>query len=155
MPDPSIAFQFSDNLDQNRQVIGVRISIPISAGGRAADAALARSQATLAEVAADQVRRDVEATARIDVVNARASWLQWQRFDDAAVQADAAATAVARGYEVGELSITELLLARRQQLEAQIQAEDALLNAHEARARLWLDAHRIWAPDESGFKIAR
>ena len=154
LPDPSIALQFSDNLDQNRHVIGVRVSIPIGASGRAADAALARSQATLAEVESEQVRRAVEATARIDVVNARGSWLQWQRLAEAAQQAESAANAVARGYEVGELSITDLLISRRQQLEAQLQADAALLNAHEARARLWLDAHKIWAPDESGFRVA-
>lgn len=154
IPDPSLTLQFSDNLDQNRRVVGLRVSIPIGASGRAADAALARSHAVVAEAEADQVRKDVEAAARLDVVNAHASHRQWQRYDEAATQANAAAAAVSRGYEVGELGITDLLLARRQQLDAQLQAEDALLSAHEAQARLWLDAHRIWAPDEALFRVA-
>jgi len=155
MPDPSISLQFSDNLDQNRHVVGLRVSIPIGTTGRAADAAVARGHAAVAEADAAQVGLAVEATARLDVVNARASHLRWQGMRDAAVQANAAAAAVSHGYDVGELGISELLMARRQQLDAQLQADDALLTAHEALARLWLDAHLIWAPDESGFRMAR
>jgi hypothetical protein len=146
--DPLIGLQFSNNMDQNRQVVGVRVAIPLGYSNRSADASLARSAAAIAAADADQVRGRVDATARLDLVNARSAYLQWERLASVARQSTAAADSVGRAYTVGELGMSELLAARRQALDAQLLAGAAQLTAHETHARLKLDAHELWALDE-------
>jgi outer membrane protein TolC len=114
--------------------------------GRSADAALARSQAAVAAAESEQARRSVEAAAKVDLLNAHSRHSQWQRLSQASAQAGAAADAIGRAYEAGELGMAELLAARRQQLDARLEAATASLDAHEALARLRLDAHQVWAP---------
>ena len=48
------------------------------------------------------------------------------------------------GYELGEGSLAEVLLARRQALEAEQAAVVAVFEAAELRYRLLLDAHALW-----------
>lgn len=146
LPDPLVGLHYSDNIDQNRNVLGIRIAVPLGFSGRSADAAVARSQSAVASAEADQARRGVEAAARVDVLNVHSRLSQWQRLSQAAAQASAAADAIGRAYELGELGLAELLAVRRQQLDARLEAGTASLDAHEALARLRLDAHQVWAP---------
>ena len=146
LPDPLIGLHYSDNIDQNRRNMGVRLSIPLGVSARGAEAALARSHANIAAAESSQVRRKVESDARLDLLNARSKRSQWERLSVSAVQATAAAAAIGKAYEVGEVGMAEWLSARRQQLEASLEAGAASLSAHEAMARLRLDAHQIWAP---------
>ncbi|MEY4760391.1 MAG: hypothetical protein RLZZ200_247 [Pseudomonadota bacterium] len=146
LPDPLIGLHYSDNIDQNRSNIGLRISIPLGVAARSADAAIARSQATIASAESAQVRRSVESTARLDVLNARSMIGQWERLSSAAAKATAAADALGRAYEAGEIGVAELIAARRQQLDAKLESGAASYAAHESLARLRLDAHLVWAP---------
>ncbi len=146
--DPTVGLHFSNNIDQNRNVIGLRIAIPIGLAARGAEAAMARSTAAVAAAEAIQARHSVEGAAQRDVLNARSSYRQWERLADVARQSQAAAESVARAYAAGELGVSELLAARRQSLDAQLLATVSLLTAHESQARLQLDAHQLWALDE-------
>ena len=146
--DPTVGLHFSNNIDQNRNVIGVRIAIPIGFAARGAEAAMARSVAAGAAAEALQARHSVEGAARRDVLNARSSYRQWERLAAVAGQSSAAAESVTRAYAAGELGVAELLAARRQSLDAQLLAAVSLLTAHENQARLQLDAHQLWALEE-------
>ncbi len=148
LADPTVGLHYSNNIDQNRNVIGVRIAIPLGLAGRGAEAAMARSAAAAAAAEAIQTRNSVEGAARRDVLNARSSYRQWERLADVARQSQAAADSVARAYAAGELGVSELLAARRQALDSQLLATVSLLTAHESQARLQLDAHQLWALEE-------
>ncbi|NOT99296.1 MAG: transporter, partial [Sideroxydans sp.] len=55
---------------------------------------------------------------------------------------------IARAYRLGESSLGDTLVARRQALEASLAEILAQLDANESRYRLLLDAHQLWAdPD--------
>lgn len=60
----------------------------------------------------------------------------------------------ARAYALGEAGLTDLLIARRQAIEARLAATVARIDAAEARYGLLLDAHQLWPldheDDESG-----
>ncbi len=56
---------------------------------------------------------------------------------------------VARAYSLGESSLGETLVARRQALEASLAESLARLDANEARYRLLLDAHQLWVDNDS------
>lgn len=145
MPDPSVGVQYSDNLDGNRRVLGLRVAVPLGLSGRGADAALARSTARRAAAEAAHVRLRVEADARAAVLGVRSARAQWERLETTRRQSQAAAEAVARGYELGELDIASLLAARRMAAEAAEEAEIALVTLLEAGGRLRLDSHELWA----------
>lgn len=145
MADPIVGLHFSSNIDQNRQVLGLRVALPIGTAARGAEAALARSNANVAAAELERTRSRVESAARLALLNARSGFLQWDRLSAAASQSRGVADSLARAYAAGELGMTELLAARRQALDAEQLQASAQLTAHEAYARLKLDAHELWS----------
>jgi len=68
-------------------------------------------------------------------------------------QAQIARSAVlqSRAYALGESPLADLLLARRNALEAQLAADGAVLDEMQSHAKLLLDAHQLWqAPGAHG-----
>lgn len=148
IPDPMLGLQFSSNIDQNRDVVGLRVTIPLGYTQRSAEAALARSRATRGEAALQQARLRVLADARRDLVDVRQGQQRWQQLSAAAARADMAAARMAKGQQAGEFGMTEVLSARRSAMDAQLAATEAAVAAHAAQARLLVDAHLIWTLEE-------
>jgi outer membrane protein, heavy metal efflux system len=144
LPDPTIALQFSNNLDGNDRVVGVAVTLPLAGARRSAQRAIALSEANIAEHRAREAHLRVQSEAHEAVLAARATYSQWQRLAQVATQSANNAQTVARGYALGEFSITELLASRRHSQDAMLEAALARLDALEAGARLRLDAHELW-----------
>lgn len=145
LPDPTLGLHYSDNIDGNRKLIGLTVTVPLGGRARSADAALARSAARAAQGNAQFVRDGVFAEARAVIADARLTYRTWQTLAEAAAQFQQAADATARGYALGEFDIGAMLVARRQSQEAQQQLMAAQLAAHRALSRVLLDAHQLWA----------
>ena len=143
-PDPTIGVRYASQLNNNQKISGVYFSIPFSSGLRSANADSAQHTA---QMAADQeqalrVRLDADIyTAYTQAVN---NYHIWHQARDAAVALRQNAELVARAYSLGESSLGETLVARRQALEASLAENIARLDANEARYRLLLDAHQLW-----------
>jgi outer membrane protein TolC len=148
--DPTFGVLYSNNLDGNRNVVGMSVAMPLGGALRKAELSLARSRATVAAAEAQRTRLNVTNDARLDVLNRRTHYLSWQRLTAVANQSRQNADTVARGYALGEFAIAELLNARRLAIESALAAETARLDALESDARLQLDAHRVWALDDHG-----
>ena len=146
--DPTLGLSYSKSIDGNIDLLRLRVAVPLGYAARDAEVALARSNVIKADAAATQARASVEAAARTDLLNARSNWRQWERLASVARLSLTAAEGVSKAYAAGEVGIAEVLAARRQAQDAQLQAVTALLSAHEAYSRLRLDAHEIWALDE-------
>lgn len=146
--DPTLALRYSDNLDGNRRLLGLSFTLPLGGTVRAADAALARSEARKAEANVRRVTDLVQSDARAALSAARLSLQSWQDLAEAAARMRRAADAAARGYELGELDLAISLAARRQALEAEQQLVIAHLTALHDHARVLLDAHQLWALPE-------
>jgi outer membrane protein TolC len=144
-PDPTIALRFSNNFDGNDRVIGVNVTVPLGGARRHAEYSIARSHANVAAQRTREVRLKVEADARLTTLTVRSAYAQWSRLRDVAASSETNASAVVRGYSLGEFTITESITARRQALEAAQVAATAQLDALEAVARLRLDSHEMWA----------
>lgn len=147
LPDPTIGVVYSPNFDQNRQTVGVRVSVPLSGSLRSAEASLAASHARAAAAEATAARLRVSADGREDLANRHAYYEQWQNLAGAASDARRNADAYARGYRAGEFGLADLLNAQRLAAQAALSGEEAQLRALEADARLRVDAHRLWAAD--------
>lgn len=147
LADPTLALRFSSNLDGNRRLLGLSVSMPLGGPGRTADAALARSQARAADSTARQQRDGVQAAARAAIGSAHLTFRRWQELSEATRQLQQTAAATERGYALGEFDIAVLLAARRQAQLAEHEHLSAQLAALQANARLRLDAHLLWVPD--------
>jgi outer membrane protein TolC len=144
LPDPTLGLRYASQLNHNQRISGVYFSIPLPSGQRSATA---DSAALAAQMASD---REIAIRARLDAdiftayTRAVNNYQIWQQARDAGIALRLNADLVARAYSLGESSLGETLVARRQALEASLAESIARLDANEARYRLLLDAHQLW-----------
>ncbi|OYU82367.1 MAG: hypothetical protein CFE45_27640, partial [Burkholderiales bacterium PBB5] len=93
-----------------------------------------------AQAQAEQARRQAQADAVQRWREAQTQWTLWQGQQQAAGQVQAVAERLARGYALGEGSLSELLAARRLAVEQQLAAAQAATDAHAALWRLHWEA---------------
>ena len=126
------------------RIIGVFISVPFGGEARLArsEEAEAHTDAAAQREAALVRRLSAEVLSTVNAARVAAG---------AARQAAQAAGGMRRhadlsalGFELGEGSLSEVLLARRLALEAELAAVMARLEASELCYRLRLDAHQLW-----------
>jgi outer membrane protein TolC len=151
-PDPTLGMFYANESDGDEKVLGVSVTLPLSGKARHASAEMQRAEVeVLAEEEAATIRR-----LRAE---AAANWQRAHAAVESHAQLKAASAAVAehadlarRAYELGELGLSESLLARRSAIESRLATEQARLAANEAVARLLLDAHQLWplAGDHDG-----
>lgn len=149
VPDPTVGVQYSENFDGNQRVVGLILSVPLGGPGRSAAYAAALGEANVAAQKARDVHLKVESDARRATLAMRSTCLQWRQLQQVALQSRVSAERMDKGYSLGEFTITELLVARRQSLEADLAAAIAQLDALEAIARLQLDAHEMWVAEHA------
>ncbi len=143
-PDPVLGLRYTNEQGGNERVLGVSLSVPLPGEGRRAVASLQAAEAeALAEVEA-ATRRRLEAEAADNWLRASSAVEAYRRAAQAAEAASRHADLTRRAHELGELGLTEVLLARRSALEMRIAAEQSRISANEAIARLLLDAHLLW-----------
>lgn len=144
LPDPTLGLHLANEQGGNDKIVGVSLSIPLPGEARRAQA---RTQAAMAEALAEEeaaTRRRLAAEAAANWQRAISGVETWQRLDEAAQAVARHADLARRAMELGELGLSEALLAQRTALEAQLAAGQARLAANEGIARLMLDAHRLW-----------
>jgi outer membrane protein, heavy metal efflux system len=147
LPDPTIGIQVASERGGEEHLLGAYISIPLPGGGRraAADASLAHADAAGSREAAALQRISAEAATVYHTANAALA--SWQAGHNAAERLTKVSDMTARAYQLGEGSLTELLMARRTANEARLAARLLQLDALESRYRLLLDAHQLWDLD--------
>ncbi len=142
--DPQIgvrAFRERDGLERGA---GLVLSMPLGGSYRKAQADMATADAGAARLDLMQARRAVEAMARSDMVNVTNRMAAWDRLRAAMTSATAAADRTARGYDLGVIDLTDLLLARRQMQEAVRSEIEARSAAIAAIVKVRIDSHSIW-----------
>jgi len=149
-PDPSVGLRLSSERGGAERVAGLFVSIPLAGEARLASARAARSALDVAERREEAVRRKVAAEATSAYTRAVGSHRAWSAAKEAAQRLGRSAALSARGYELGETPMTDVLVARRAAVEGELAAFSMLADAVEARYRLLLDAHMLWPldPDE-------
>ena len=147
LPDPTVGIRYASERDGTEKIVGLNLTIPLPGSGRAA---VAEGAAARAEMAAHQeagVLRKVEVEATATYATASTAYDTWQKAKLVAEKMQANADLMSRAYSLGEAGLPEVLLARRQALEAGLNAVLAQVDAAESRYRLLLDAHQLWPLD--------
>lgn len=148
IPDPTVGMRFANEMGGNEKVAGLYVTVPLSLGHRSAIADSVEQQAV---IAADQeafVKRRLEGDVYAAYLQAVKNFDTWQLAHEAAQSIRSNAELTARAYTLGEVSLLDSLTARRFALESSLAENLAQLDANEARYRLLLDAHQLWAQDE-------
>jgi len=143
-PDPLVGVRASRERGGQENVLGVYVALPLSGAAREAEARAALAQADAAEQQAADLRARVEAAAQRTVAQAGGSQAAWQSLERTRQLMQDNARLAMRAYALGEIRISEALLARRNALEAAQNAEAAQLDALESQSRLLLQAQRLW-----------
>ncbi|QDZ30285.1 TolC family protein [Noviherbaspirillum sp. UKPF54] len=144
VPDPTIGVRIAQERDSQEKIVGLTLSIPLSGTLRRAQQDAGLAQARIAEDRARQSETKAQSDAISTAMNAESAYEVWQRLEQVARQTEANTAVVSKAYSLGEAPLGELLLARRQSLDAVASAEEGRFDALEAYARLLLDAHVIW-----------
>ena len=147
-PDPLIGVRSFTDRGREDRILGVFVAIPLPGEARVAAQreALALADEGEARAAATQRRVLGGALSAYDATLAGAR--VWQALAQARGRSDAAARLAARAFELGEGTLTDVLVARRGVLDATLGEQTARIDALEAHARLRLDAHLLWDFDE-------
>lgn len=144
VPDPTVSVYYMSQREGLDTFTGVSVSVPITGTlrHRTSDAERARADMTL------QKESQVEQRLRGEIGNAwntaQSAWQNWQLTRSASELTGHNADKIAHAYTLGEASLNDVLLARRQQLDARLIETQAELDAAESRYRLMLDTHHLW-----------
>lgn len=148
-PNPTVGVFYGQERGGEEHILRLGISVPLPGEARRADTRAARAQAESANAreAAESLRTQAEATGTYEIaVNAYDVWRQTQA---AASSMARNAALVSKAYAAGEAGLNELLIARRQAVEATLTARLAQADARESHLRLLLDAHELWTVEDS------
>jgi cobalt-zinc-cadmium efflux system outer membrane protein len=145
-PDPTVGVRMLDEFDGAEKTLGVVVSVPLPGRYRSALAAQGRDEAAAAAARTEAARREIVAIAAQDVAQAQAALAAWRPMQAAAEQAARYLQRAQRAYELGETGLAELLMSVSSCTETLYEERAARLEAHEALARLRVDAHELWAP---------
>ena len=143
-PDPSLGLRVLNDRGGAESVIGVVLSVPI--GGRyrravgAAEAAEASARHDDTAIMAREIAREAELAVR----EAGSTVMQWRAMLAARTASTAASTRQRRGWELGELGLSEWLLAERNSRQISLAEIMARADAVEARLRVLVDSHELW-----------
>gem|GEM_PF-2701316 len=137
--DPTVGVRARRERSGEERIWGAYLSIPLGSAGRRADAEAAAAQAEMAQQEYERTRQRVSTDAWRAASEAQQTRTTWQQLRHAWQQIAQSAQLQARAYELGESPLADLLLARRNALEAQLAADAAALDAMQAQARLLLD----------------
>lgn len=149
IPDPTVGLRYANEMGGNEKLAGVYLSIPIPTEHRRAATEGLEQQAMIAADQASFVKRRLEGDVYAAYLQAVKSFETWQLASDAALSISSNADLTYKAYTLGESSLLDSLTARRTALESLLAKNLAQLDANEARYRLLLDAHQLWAADES------
>ncbi len=146
--DPSIGVRAFSERSGNEKGIGVVASMPLGGAYRRALGDQAVAERSAAEARLLATRRDIEATAEMDLATAMASVSAWEAASASAASNQSALARLRKGRLLGATDLATILYAERQSLEANRAELAARAAAVRAILKLRIDAHLIWAKPE-------
>lgn len=145
IPDPTVGVQYFRERDGKERLLGLTLTMPLPGQARRAQASAVAAQAAVAQEQADVVRNRVRRAAVAVVMTAQSAYENWVRVASVAKRSRENADLAWKAYALGESRIADALLARRQALEAENDAQSAQVDALQSQASLLLDSHAILA----------
>ena len=143
-PDPSLGLRVLNDRGGAESVIGVVFSVPIGGRYRRAVGAAETAEASARHDDTAMMAREIARDAELAVREAGSTVMQWRAQQAAHAASTAASTRQRRGWELGELGLSEWLLAERNGRQISLAEIMARADALEARLRVLVDSHELW-----------
>lgn len=143
--DPTVGVRYFSEMGGDESGGGITFSIPLGGGYRNASTDLARADASAAWSNLAAARRQASDTADQLIVRAESNFNNWRQEALALASSESVRKKSARAFELGQLSLSDYLLATRQHYEtvrAEIQARAATQMYF---VRLQIDAKELWS----------
>jgi outer membrane protein TolC len=147
-PDPALGVTFGIDRSQMDRITRVYLSVPIPGRARAALSDEVRAQADAALNGEAAVVQRVTAEVAMMYGQAQGAYAAWERAHTAAEGMRRNAQSMSRSWQLKEASLSDVIIARRLEIEAGIAAALAQLEAEETRYRLLIEAHLMWNDPE-------
>ncbi len=144
IPDPNIGLRLLDERDGQERSVGLVFSMPLGSRHRRELATAEHATALALKRDTDAVRRNLAREAHSLVVRTSDALAQWQAQQQAREAMASAAARVQRAWELGEIALTERLLAERRARETAYQELAARADAHEAQLRVRIESQDLW-----------
>jgi len=145
--DPTIGVRLFSERSGAERGAGLVLSMPLGGGHRSALADQAAADAGAAGAEARLARFNVTETADADLADARFRLSAWRRARAALDAQMAALQKLRRGYQLGEIDLSDLLLTERMVHEAFRGEALARAEAMRAITKLRIDSHELWLGD--------
>ena len=142
-PDPTVGLRVGADRSGDR-IVGLVLSMPLPGEARSARAESSVRRASAAALAADELARQLRLDAMQRVREAALARAQWARQREAAARLAGVADGLARGFALGEGTLSDVLAARRVAHEQALAAALAQVDDTLAQARLALASGRLW-----------
>lgn len=149
VPDPTLGVFTASEQGNRERIYGVSFSMPIPSGSRSARYSQALAQENAAREDVDLAKRELEAGIARDVELASGAYESYLIAKDGAAAMTQNEALMQRAYELGEVDLQSLLLARRQAVASSTSALQAHADTLRTHLSLLIDAHWIWGLDES------
>lgn len=146
--DPTIGIYAASERGGAERVLGLSLSVPLAGAARSASERQAQALRVEAEQQAEAIHQKVRTEAVTAWQAMQSAQLAWQSQDLARQRHEQVLKTVVRGWELGEYSQSDVLLARRQFTEAALAEINARAEARHAALRLKLDLHETWEFDD-------
>ena len=146
--DPTLGVYAASERGGAERVLGVSLSMPFAGEARSAAARQAQAMSLEAEQQAEVVRQKVRTEAATAWLTAQSALSAWQSQDQARQRHEQLLKTMVRGWQLGEYSQADVLLARRQFMDAALAEIQARAQARHAALRLRLDLHDTWEFDD-------
>lgn len=143
IPDPTVGVHYFRERDGQERLFGLTLSLPLPGQARSTQANAAAAEAAVAQEQAGLVRNRVRRAALAAAMAAQSDYDNWVRLAGVAKRSGENADLAWKAYALGESSIADALLARRQALDAQNEAQAAQVDALHSQTSLLLDSHAI------------
>ncbi|MEW5836551.1 MAG: TolC family protein [Pseudomonadota bacterium] len=147
-PDPTVGVRYGRAAYGQEQTVALTFSVPFGGDYRRAGADAAAARATEAALLLAEIESRWAAEAERRWLEARALSAMVARQRENADRLEAIAVRLARGYELGEGSLNDVLIARRAAGEQRLAATSAGIDELQMRAQMLVDIDALWAPPE-------
>lgn len=142
--DPLLGLRVLDERDGGERSVGVVFSIPIGTAHRSALASAAVADARAFRRDTDTLRRQLEVSARMNVIQATYAITRWQAQQRAYRAMANAAARTRTAWNLGEIALAEKLLAERRERDAAMEEQRIRSDALTKALLIRLDAHELW-----------
>lgn len=144
IPDPTLGVFTGREAYGNEQLVGVRISMPLSGQKRSLAHRQQLAEANLAQDNLELTQRELLGRARGAYKDAVGSFERWQLANTAAATMQENARLLSKAYSLGEQDLQTLLRGRQQAAAAGEEELQARAEALQSYFQLLLDAKLLW-----------